>query len=498
MLDIKYYAKLLSEEDATKINKYFSKKEFKSLASAIWFFQELTNEKIKWIRSEEDKKILIPIAKKFSDLLKEEQMSFSDKIELVLEKTDYGLPQFSFLEAKGSRTVTCVCPKCKGYGGDGKGKPSADKAWIPVNGTAKSVICNHRSSCGFSGDFIAAYAEEYNLGYGAALNQLASEFGIDFTLDEVHKEGTKEVVEVAPVILTPKVVERKEIVPLVFNPEKKFIKVDIEKFMSKYKDMDESQQFKMVATAIYRFSLETKQWGKETYYRDIGISVKKNPVLKEKVAMMKSKLGFLFTTDTKNLVEHLKDLFPTDDLIKFGVIDENEKFKQSVEEGLVVIPNFDLYTDMCSGLKFRKTKLKSWFDKKAGKTVFDNVKEPELSYGRIANPLPYHLTREALLNKRTSFRFFEGQKDLHSMPSKKDICDIAIPGVNGISEEVLGLFSKRAVLLYFDQDKAGQEGAMKLKSLLEKHGAIVINITWDIKFGSDVNEVLQNGKIKKI
>jgi len=84
------------------------------------------------------------------------------------------------------------------------------------------------------------------------------------------------------------------------------------------------------------------------------------------------------------------------------------------------------------------------------------------------------------------------------MPSKELVCDIAIPGVNGIDETMLGLFRGRQIDLYFDQDKAGQDGAMKLKTLLEKAGAFVINHTWNVNLGGDVNEVLLNSNILKI
>ncbi|MEA2100118.1 MAG: hypothetical protein U9P72_08310, partial [Campylobacterota bacterium] len=243
--------------------------------------------------------------------------------------------------------------------------------------------------------------------------------------------------------------------------------------------------------------------GKTSYFNNIGISMKKNPLLKEKIAMIDSKLGFLFKTDIPELLKYLANLFPLEDMVKFGILNNAldktpYSFRQSVEEGLIVIPNFDMHTNMCTGIKYRKTKLKSWVDKNTKETVRDTNKEPEFSYKRIANPLPYYLTREALLNKFITFRFFEGQKDLHSMPLKDGVCDVAIPGVNGISEEMLGLFRGRLVELFYDQDKAGQDGAMKIKLLLEKAGAYVINHTWDINLGADINDVLQAGNISKI
>jgi hypothetical protein len=145
---------------------------------------------------------------------------------------------------------------------------------------------------------------------------------------------------------------------------------------------------------------------------------------------------------------------------------------------------------MVTGLKLRNTKLDKWQD--AG------MKEPELSYHRIAEPLPYSLTREALLDKNINFRFFEGSVDMFSTPFKIGFCDIAIPGVNGIKEEHLGLFKDRVVELWFDQDSAGQKGCQQLKEKLEKAGVTVLIKNWDITLGSDVNEVLKNGNIEKI
>jgi len=496
MIDLKYYLKFLQKEESELIFKLFENRKFKSLSSAAWFFKDKAPNELEWMKKDEAKAKLIESFKKFVKVLEDEQLSLVDKIELVLKELDLNSPQLDFLDIKGSngsRSVTCVCPKCKGFG---SGKSKAERAWIPKNGTAKSVICNHRSSCGFNKDFIGAYAEEYDITYGKALFILADELNVDFTSDEVHT-GNKIVTPIKQVVLTPKVIKEQKIEYIAFSPQKAYAEIDLESFINKFDTMTEEQQFKMIATSIYRFSLNTKQWGKENYFKSVGIS-KKNPILKEKINMIETYLGYLFKTDIQNLVEHLKKLFSTEILVKYGVLDEvKHTFKQSIEEGLIVIPNFDMYSNMCTGLKYRKTKLKSWIDKD-NLLVVDKNKEPEFSYGRIANPLPYHLTRDALLDKSITFRFFEGQKDLHSMPFKVGVCDIAIPGVNGISEEMLGLFKGRIVELYFDQDKAGQEGAMKLKAYLEKAEAIVINKTWDLSLGADINEVLQNNKIQYI
>jgi len=493
MIDLNYYSSLMDEDKKQFIVKHYGNKKFKTLKKAEWFFKEIACQNA----SEKLQKLL----KLFASKLAEEQMSFEDKKTLVLDKCDKDSAVFSFLEVKGTRSVTCVCPKCKGISGKYK-KP--ERAWIPDKGNTKAVVCNHRSTCGFSGDFIAVYAEEYKISYGQALNALANELGIDFTVNEVHI-GQREKTA-AYVKFKPKEKKKIEIKYIFFDKTRKVLEINVKEYLKKYNDMNEEQQFKMIATAIYRYSKTTKQWGKEKYFTNIGIF--KNPLLKEKMEMIQENLGYLFKTDLPELVSFLLKYFPKEDLVKFGVIIpetyENGKsnkragqFKWETEEGLVVIPNFDLYSNMCTGLKYRKTKLKSWINKQK-ELVIDRNKEPEFSYGRIVNPIPYHLTRDALMNKETIFRLFEGQKDLHSIPYKEGTCDIAIPGVNGIGVELLGLFKGRKVEVWFDQDKEGQKGAIRLIKLLNKAGAYVLNKTWDSELGSDVNEVLQNGNIEKI
>jgi len=356
-------------------------------------------------------------------------------------------------------------------------------------------ICKCHNCGEVKGDSIAVAKFFHNGDFKNACEDLHEAFNIPFLDGGVASKTSHKFIKKSFI--------KKEIEYLSFDENHKYLEVNISSYFDKYNDMTEVQQFKMIATTIYQFSLTTDQTLKNSYYKNIGITKEKNPILKEKILMIDSNLGFISKDDVSKLLKHLQVLIPVEDLVKYGVINDSlDKkpfaFSQSIVEGLVVIPNFDMYTNMCSGLKYRKTKLKSWFDKKLQKKVFDSNKEPEFSYRRIAHPLPYHLAREALLNKSFSFRFFEGQKDLHSMPSKELVCDIAIPGVNGIDETMLGLFRGRKVELYFDQDKRGQEGAMKLKALLEKAGAFVTNNTWDLSLGDDINNVLLNNNILEI
>lgn len=502
MIDIKYYTRLLLNDESEKlVMQFYANKKFKSLSSAQWFFAGITEATLSWVKEDYTKSRLLEAVKFFANSLKSEQMSLEDKISMVLDKCDKDMEELSFLDIRGgtgSRSIVCMCPKCK----------LPKSAWIPVNGQAKAVKCNHRTSCGFYGDFIAVYAEEYDLAYGKAMNILAETLNVDFTINEVHAGERSEYKSIQkPIALVPK--KAHEVKYMGFDADKKYRAVRFEDYLDVYSEMSDEQQFKMLTTAIYHFSLTTKQWGKEKYYENVGISMKANPILKEKINSMKHNLGYLFKTDIPVLIEQMTKLFGKEDLVKYGLIhgelnDDGKphyyahQFTNEVIEGLVVVPNFDLYTNMCTGLKFRKTKLSTRFDKKKGKRVPDKNKEPEFSYGRIANPLPHGLTREALLDKSILFRLQEGQKDSHSIPLKYGTCDLAIPGTNGISEEMLGLFNGRIVEIYYDQDDEGQKAALAIKAKLEKAGATVTIIQWNKDFGGDLNDVLNNGHILKV
>lgn len=492
MLDIKHYAGALQPNEASLIAKFFSKKNFSSLYGAKKYFEEMGEKELSWIQKEEIRNDILQVSKKFAKVLESAEPTLEEKREKVLERCHYSLALFDFLDAKGQRSITCLCPKC----GDRK-----ERAFVPANGEATMIICNHRTNCGFKGDYISAFAEHYKLTYGQSMQQLAKELGVDLNFGEAHIEGTKKAPIYKPLKLEPKRIEKKEVDYDKFDINKPYRSVNYGDYLEVYPKMAEKQQFMMIATAIYEFSLQTQQWGKLMYYKDIKIS-KKNKDLREKLLLIEKKLGYLFKTDIPQLIEFLKERFPIDDLVKYGVLHPKDakrpySFKQSVVEGLIVIPNEDIYSNMCTGLKFRKTKLKEWIDDKGERKV-DRNKEPEFSFGRIANPVPYNLTREALANPMVSFRFFEGQKDLHSMPSKHLRCDVAIAGVNGISIEMLGFFKGKRVEIFFDQDESGQEGAQNLKKMLEDAGAYPVNKTWNKKIGSDVNEVLQNGYISQL
>ena len=175
MINIVYYANLLLGKEAGLILKFFGSKEFESLNSAQFFFKNQNDFILSWIKNEEIRAQVSKLAILFSERLDEQQLSFQEKKEMVLTKSTSSSALFGFLEPKGGRTVTCKCPRC---GNNGTNKWDA---WIPDKGSAKFVVCNHRTNCGFSGDLIAVYAEHYGLGYGQAMAHLSDELGIDFS-----------------------------------------------------------------------------------------------------------------------------------------------------------------------------------------------------------------------------------------------------------------------------------------------------------------------------
>jgi hypothetical protein len=86
----------------------------------------------------------------------------------------------------------------------------------------------------------------------------------------------------------------------------------------------------------------------------------------------------------------------------------------------------------------------------------------------------------------------------------------SIPGVNGLPDELLGLFKNKKIILALDQDRAGQDAANGytdsegkqhdgLKQRLLKAGAFQVLIAkWDGTLGKDLNDLLQGDNLKNI
>jgi len=455
---------------------------------------------------------------------------------------------FAFSELnprKGSKNYSCECPSC----GKKRAYISRSKTGVP------KVACNREDSCGYF-SYIWEYVQDRgNLSNHDTLKELARLANYDLDNNSSYTNTTSDYVPFAEATAsTTQVVDNvPEVEYQEFEEDKEYSKIAISQYLPKYSVMKKSQKLKMVYTFIYQYSMLTEQDKKLEYYASRCIDTSNRYL---------SQIGFLSTNDVKKLEKELLDLFPLDDLIEFGVIKKKMKkddevldrngnnvyvFKQYCFKGFCVIPSFDLYSNTVTGLKLRNIELADWQSK--------NLKEPEMSNRQICYPLPFGFTRDLLADKNSCIFLVEGSADGLSLPltsskigqseinyEKANTYFIASPGVNGMSEEILGLLRGKFICLCFDQDEAGRKAAYgsihiqygeeklsfvndlagkqkadellksltannipyskySLKGMAEKlrlAGARVLIKHWDIKLGGDCNELLQNGNLNHV
>ena len=323
--------------------------------------------------------------------------------------------------------------------------------------------------------------------------------------------------------VAPKIVKSasKPIKYLRFDKTKKFTKVKIGNWIDKYSKLSKAQKLKMVYTFIYHFSLNTNRSKLLEYYK--GRKIDKNPYL--------SKIGYFSTEDITLLLNKLS-IFPTEDLIEFGIInDAKHKFPLSWKspKNVAVVPSFGIYNDLIEGMMLRPIdNTNKWF----------KGKESRLSIPNILKPLPFGFGYKILQNTCDIY-ITEGHIDALSLPD--NYCFIASPGVNALEEEQLGLLQGKSVKLVFDQDEAGLKNALGyfevsfldqrmtilksqkddlegmknilrtqgieikvteytgLKDKLLKAGAKSVEvIIWNKDLGKDVNDLLINGNLSKV
>lgn len=448
MIDIKHYVKSsLNEDDSNKFLKFFGKYEFNSLYSMKKHFSDMEN-KLDWVKKTNLKDELITLSNRFVLHLNQFEIPLEEKIEFLESQINIvdSFPEFEWKKKNHGG----ICPEC-----------GERELFVPKQGNANGIKCSRENQCGYYSS-IFKYLKDYkNLSTSEALKELASLGGVDLKMYEQSKEvhTTKQNLsyKVAKKIVTyERKNESKEVVYNRFDSKKPYKLVNFDDMMQHYPQMNDKQQFMMIVTSIYNYSLNTNQNDKVKYFKSRGISAIKHPALLQKVKQIRDEIGYLSMDDISHLINYLKNQFSIDDLIKFGIInDKKHKFPYSFKhyslEGFCVIPSFDLYSNMITALKIRNTKMADWQK--------SNMKEPEISFGRIATPLPYGLTRDALLDENATFRLQEGAIDSLSVPSKQNTYDISIAGVNGISNEDLGLFENKKVEIWYDQDSAGQKTA---------------------------------------
>lgn len=344
--------------------------------------------------------------------------------------------------------------------------------------------------------------------------------------------------------IQPKAIEvvnaQKSIEYLAFNKDLKynFIK-ELNAFMPNgeyWGTFDSVQKLRVIYTWFFNKSFELgSNKAKYAYYKNRGIDVQNNWL---------KRIGYLAVEDFDSVLKDALSIFPLDSLVLVGLIKEdgesNEKrlsFDYVKKGGVLLVPSFDLYSNTVTGFMLRPTHPEQWMKDR-------HMKEIQLSNTSIVYPLPFGLTFSSLKN-HNEFYVTEGHPDALALPgnveNEPSKAFFSLPGVNGLSEAHLGLLKGKKIILCFDQDEAGKKAAfgystlehegkkeffidgrddlskkVKVLSLqndnkkftesfyeglskkLERAGISYEVKEWDIRLGSDINDVRINGNIGKI
>ncbi|WP_418181318.1 toprim domain-containing protein (plasmid) [Aliarcobacter lanthieri] len=326
---------------------------------------------------------------------------------------------------------------------------------------------------------------------------------------------------------------------LEFDSKKAYKMVkDIKEFLPNTKlweKLDNVQKLKVVYTWFYRetFAIsDGPQKAKYMYYKKRGIDTS-NKWLK--------KISYLSVENFDEIFDKATALFPIEILELVGFVkrnDEKNEFRLSFnyikQGGILIVPSFDLYTNMVTGFMLRPTHPEKWMKDR-------HMKEIQLSNTSLIFPIPFGLTYYSL-KKFNEFYVTEGHPDGLALPDngkdEKGRGFFSIPGVNGLNESHLGLLRDKKVIICFDQDRAGQKSAFgysvieyngqrfdfinqledKIKnnfmsnpelefkeivyqgisSKLEKAEVEYSIKQWDKKMGSDINDIRIYGNLSKI
>ncbi len=404
-------------------------------------------------------------------------MEVSDIIARLTEEQILGLfyasgckePNKQKVSPKGWTTIRCSEHE------DSENHRAGKRASLNVNVQTGGFKC---MSCGYHGNLIEiAKRINGNDNFKEALALLADEAGV--SLDDSAPRVRKPL----PPRPQPKPTEYVR-----FNPEKPVASINIEDWLPKLEKMSEVQQYKLLLTAIYRASLQTDQAKKVGYYEGRGIH---NPRI--------GLIGFIHKDDSKFWVP-IEEQFGVEMLVHFGFYNPADAqwrpLSWKYNEDVCFVPSFDLYTDLLTGAMLRPiVKPKS------------GAKEWSLNKSSLLEPVPFALNHDVLESDEPIW-ITEGSVDGLSLGAARAFA--AIPGVNGISDEMLGLFEGKAVVIAFDQDRAGQDAALGytdtignyhpgLKDRLYKAGAAKVYVArWDEQYGKDLNELLNAGHLKMV
>jgi len=253
--------------------------------------------------------------------------------------------------------------------------------------------------------------------------------------------------------------KKREIEYITFDPFNSCNTVALKDYMGKYHGMSNEQRIKMVYTFLYRHSLKTEQKPKYGFYKkERGISSNSTYL---------QTIGYLSQDDLKEVLVLMKKYFGDKDLLEFGILKEDKdnlvfSFDYINKGGLLMVPSFDLYTDMVTAFMVRPTHPAEWMKKRG-------LKELQLSKSHIIKPLPFGLTCKAL-KENNEFFITEGHPDLASIPGNingdLERAGIASPGTHGFREEMMSLLRGKKVVLVYDQDFSGQKAELGYHELV--------------------------------
>ena len=313
------------------------------------------------------------------------------------------------------------------------------------------LICNRLNKCAYKSSLWRYILESRNLTKKETLEYLAQNAGVDLREfnNYNHNYPTRYYLPQNKI----KIKIHQNLITLPKNPIKYSIKENIKNFSI----LSYEEQFQTIITFIYLYSLKTNQKLKNIYYQKRDLTPPKN-------------IGFLSQSDINNLSTLLLKHFPKETLYKFELL-KYDCFKYNFSS-FAIVPSFDIFSNFITAIRFRN--------------IYDSkIKELELSYHRILNPLPYPINREKL-QKFSTFYFTEGHIDGLSLGIENFV---AIEGVNSFNPYNLGLFLDKKIIIAFDRDEAGKNGAKKLASFLDKLNIKYQFLVWDEKLAKDINEL---------
>ena len=366
----------------------------------------------------------------------------------ILENYIYPNLDFSYLLAElnpkdKGRYLYLTCPNC--------GKKEAY-----IYKTKPYIKCNRINKCDFGISLWSYIKQSRNLTNKETLYLLAEYAGVDLKQFDDNNYSSnynlpqKNIVRIRII---------KKPIPLLeyFNNKTLF------DYLDDFENLSFKLKFQTLITMIYHFSLMSDQTKKDNYYKNRLITPPED-------------IGFLSIDDIELLEEQLSKKFDKELLEKFIFKDSHFRYKGE----FAIIPSFDLYSNLLTAIRLRNI-------------YPSKLKEIEVSYQRIANPLPYPLTREKL-QKFNTFYFCEGHIDGLSLGVENFV---AIEGVNSLNPYKLGIFKDKKIILAFDNDEAGKKGAKKMAQYLEKLGITYQFLVWDTE-AKDINELKKLNLLDKV